>query len=295
MVDVAERQEMDFDEYMVKWLDSISNTKSPTTIGGYSSNINAIICPYFIEKKIKLNKLSTLDLQDFFDEQYRLGKSARTVKHYYNNIHQALEKARKIGIISSNPADDVALEKPRQYIPQIYNKQELKELLKLIKQSDIAVPVMLIAHYGMRREEAIGLKYSQVNWDTNEIIISHVVTTTTIDGKRVLNKSDIPKNDSSFRTLPLIPVMREFLLDVKKQQDADRKLFGNSYKNTEHYICVDAEGKLINPDTLTKKFAKFLKDNGLKKIRLHDLRHSVGTLLIKKVSTREVQEWLRSR
>lgn len=48
----------------------------------------------------------------------------------------------------------------------------------------------------------------------------------------------------------------------------------------------------MNPDTLTKSFKKFLVNNGLKIIRFHDLRHSVGSLLIKKVSTREVQEWL---
>ena len=153
---------------------------------------------------------------------------------------------------------------------------------------------MIIAYYGIRREEAIGLKLNRINWDTNEITIAHVVTTTTINGKRVINKSDIPKNSSSYRTLPLVPAMREFLLDVKGQIDANKKFFGNTYKNNEGYICVDSEGKLINPDTLTKKFTKFLKDNGLRKIRLHDLRHSIGTLLIKQVSTREVQQYLRT-
>lgn len=48
----------------------------------------------------------------------------------------------------------------------------------------------------------------------------------------------------------------------------------------------------MKPDRLTKRFSKFLKDNNLKKIRVHDLRHSIGSLLIKEASTREVQEWL---
>lgn len=287
-----ERKEMLFDEYLIQWFDSISNTKAKTTIGGYASNIKAIICPYFKPKKIKLKDLKTIHLQDFFDEQYKLDKSARTVKHYYNNIHQALEKARKIGIIKTNPSDDCQLERPKQYIPAIYNRRELNNFLKLIRFSDIIVPVILIAFYGLRREEAIGLKWDKIDWDNNEITISHVVNMTTINHKRIMIKSDIPKNKSSYRTLPLLKTVREFLLEVKKQQDENKKVFGNSYKNDEKYICVDKEGKLINPDTLTKKFAKFLKDNGLKKIRLHDLRHSVGTLLLKKISLRGVQDWL---
>lgn len=289
--DVDTRQEMLFDEYLQQWLESIENTKKESTIGGYSSNINAIICPYFKELKIKLKDLKTIHLQDFFDYEYRLGKSARTVKHYYNNIHQALEKARKIEIIPYNPSDNCQLEKPKEYIPVIYNEEELNVFLKKIKGSDIEVPITLIAVYGLRREEVIGLKWSQIDWENNLLTISHVVTQTTIKHKRIMSKSNTAKNLSSYRSLPLDPV-KNFLLKVKEQQEINKKRFGNAYKNTENYICVNEEGELMKPDRLTKRFSKFLKDNNLKKIRVHDLRHSIGSLLIKEASTREVQEWL---
>lgn len=77
-----------------------------------------------------------------------------------------------------------------------------------------------------------------------------------------------------------------------EKQEKNKNFFGNAYKNSENYICVNSEGELIKPDTLTRKFSKFLKDNNLRKIRFHDLRHSVGSILIKQVSTREVQEFL---
>lgn len=288
---VNNRQELLFHEYMQQWLKSIKHTKKESTIGGYSSNINAIICPYFEEHPIKLKDLKTIDLQDFFDHQYELGKSATTVKHYYTNIHQALEKARKTGIISLNPAKDCDLEKPKQFIPNIYNQDELNILLQKIKGSDIEIPVTLIAIYGLRREEILGLRWSQIDWENNLLTISHVVTQTTIDHKRILSKSNTTKNNSSYRSLPLEPV-KDFLLSIKEQQEKDKKIFGNAYKNAENYICVNEEGTLIKPDTLTRKFSKFLKDNDLKKIRLHDLRHSVASLLIKGASTREVQDWL---
>lgn len=52
--------------------------------------------------QIKLTDLTTFDLQDFYDYQYKLGKDPRTVLHYYRNINQVLEKARKTKLILVN-------------------------------------------------------------------------------------------------------------------------------------------------------------------------------------------------
>lgn len=286
------RQQIAFTKYLEDWLDSISKTKAKTTIGSYQSNINSIIIPYFEPKNLRLNEVTNVDLQDFYDLQYKLGKEPRTVKHYHYNIRQALEKARKMKLIEVNPADECSLEKPRQYIPQIYNSNQLKHFLDKIKGTDIEVPVMLVAYYGLRREEVLGLKWNRIDFENETITIAHTVTTTTINHKHIINKEDIAKNNSSYRTLPLIPNIKQFLLHIKAKQDTNKKFFGNAYKNNDNYVCVNDEGELINPNTLTRKFTKFLNDNNLEKIRFHDLRHSVGSLLIKQVSTREVQEWL---
>lgn len=286
------KQDILFTEYLKNWLESIENTKAKTTIGGYQSNINSIIIPYFEDKNLKLNEITNLDLQDFYDLQYKLGKEPRTVKHYHYNIRQALEKAKKMKLIDTNPADECSLEKPRQYIPQIYNSNELKSFLEKIKGTDIEVPVILASYYGLRREEVLGIKKNRIDFENNTITIAHTVTATTINHKHIINKVDIAKNNSSYRTLPLIPTIKQFLINVMKKQEKDKKIFENSYKNTENYICVNNEGELIKPNTLTRKFSKFLKDNNLRKIRFHDLRHSVGSILIKQVSTREVQEFL---
>ena len=52
-------------------------------------------------------------------------------------------------------------------------------------------------------------------------------------------------------------------------------------------------GELMKPGYLTHTFSKILEDNNLKRIRLHDLRHSCATLLIQnKVPIKDIQIWL---
>lgn len=289
---IQDRQNVLFSNYAIEWLESISNAKAKTTVGGYESNIKGIICPYFEERGIKLTELTTLDLQDFYDYQYKIGKDPRTVLHYYRNINQVLEKARKTKLIMINPNDDCKIEKPKQFIPNVYTKKELLTLLDKIKNTDIAVPIMLIGYYGLRRSEALGIKWERVNFEDNQITIAHTVATTSINHKYIIVKKDIPKNSPSYRTFPIEPILKDFLQQAYENQEKNKKLFGDAYFNNENYVSVNMDGKLISPDTLTRKFNKFLIDNNLRKIRVHDLRHSVASILLNNgANLREVQEW----
>jgi integrase len=58
-------------------------------------------------------------------------------------------------------------------------------------------------------------------------------------------------------------------------------MFGKSYnREFEDYVCVNEMGELIKPDYVTDHFRILLKNNNLRHIRFHDLRHTVASLLI---------------
>lgn len=136
-----------------------------------------------------------------------------------------------------------------------------------------------------------GVKWDRINFEDNQITIAHTVTVTSVNHKSVLEKKDILKNNSSYRTFPLKPIIKNFLEQAYTQQEENKKLFGNAYLNDENYVCVKMDGSLIPPNTLTKKFKKFLKENNLREIRVHDLRHSVATILLNNgANLREVQD-----
>ena len=84
------------------------------------------------------------------------------------------------------------------------------------------------------------------------------------------------------------------MLKEKAKQDKMQKIMRRGYcKKYTDYICVDAIGEIIKPDYVTNHFKILLRDNGLKQIRFHDLRHSCASLLLANgVPMKMIQDWL---
>lgn len=282
-----------FVDYMEKWLDIIKSSVAVPTFASYSTTVKKIVAPYFLEKEVTLKNLTAKDIQEFYlSELERVSPSS--VIHYHANIHKALKYAVKIDLIDVNPADKVERPKKDRYVGSFYDADEVNALFEAAKGSKLELPILFGAFYGLRRSEAIGLKWDAIDFDQNTITIRHTVTSCDLDGKRVLVASDTTKTKSSMRTLPLVPFMRERLLTLKEEQQENRRLCGRSYiKEYLEYVCVNEIGDLIKPHYVTESFPKLLKTNGMRQIRYHDLRHSCASLLLANgVPMKQIQEWL---
>lgn len=282
-----------FADYMEKWLDIIKSSVAVPTYASYSTTVKKIVAPYFREKEVTLKNLTAKDIQEFYLRELER-VSASSVIHYHANIHKALKYAVKIDLIDVNPADKVERPKKDRYVGSFYDADEVNALFEAAKGSKLELPILFGAFYGLRRSEAIGLKWDAIDFDQNTITIRHTVTSCDLDGKRILVAADTTKTKSSMRTLPLVPFMRERLLALKEEQQENRRLCGRSYiKDYLEYVCVNEIGDLIKPHYVTESFPKLLKANGLRHIRYHDLRHSCASLLLANgVPMKQIQEWL---
>ena len=282
-----------FSEFMLRWLEVVKPTIAVTTYSSYSNMVKKVIVPYFKEKEITLTELKATDIQTFYMEQLKRVK-ANSVIHYHANIHKALKYAVKIELIDSNPADKVERPKKDRFVGSFYDSDEVQRLFEAAKGTKLEIPIFLGAFYGLRRSEALGLKWNAIDFQNNTITIRHTVTSCTIDGKRVQVAQDTTKTKSSMRTLPLVPVFKEKLITLKEQQKEYRRVCGRCYdKRYLDYICVDEMGTLVSPQYLTTAFPKLLEKNGLRHIRYHDLRHSCASLLLANgVPMKQIQEWL---
>ncbi len=282
-----------FADYMEKWLDIIKSSVAVPTFASYSTTVKKIVAPYFREKEVTLKNLTAKDIQEFYLRELER-VSASSVIHYHANIHKALKYAVKIDLIDVNPADKVERPKKDRYVGSFYDADEVNALFEAAKGSKLELPILFGAFYGLRRSEAIGLKWDAIDFDQNTITIRHTVTSCDLDGKRILVAADTTKTKSSMRTLPLVPFMRERLLALKEEQQENRRLCGRSYiKDYLEYVCVNEIGDLIKPHYVTENFPKLLKASGLRHIRYHDLRHSCASLLLANgVPMKQIQEWL---
>ena len=268
-----------FADFMEQWLDIIKSSVAVPTFASYSTSVKRIIAPYFREKEITLKNLTAKDIQEFYLKELER-VSASSVIHYHANIHKALKYAVKIDLIEVNPADKVERPKKDRFVGSFYDADEVNALFEASKGSKLELPILFGAFYGLRRSEAIGLKWDAIDFEHDTITIRHTVTSCDLDGKRILVASDTTKTKSSMRTLPLVPFVKEQLLALRKEQKENRRLCGRSY-NKEYLNYV------------TESFPKLLKANGFRPIRFHDLRHSCASLLLANgVSMKQIQEWL---
>lgn len=148
--------------------------------------------------------------------------------------------------------------------------------------------------YGLRRSEAVGLRWNAIDFQQNTITIQHTVIACRLNGKYEVIARDTTKTKSSRRTLPLAAPIRKYLLDLQVRQAENRRLCGNCYcKDYEGYICINEMGYLLNPNRVSAMFELMLQQNHLRHIRFHDLRHSSASLLLANhVPLKQIQEWL---
>ena len=283
-----------FSDYMLEWLENIKPKVVQSTYIGYEQVVKGRLCPYFKSKKIKLIDLRPRDIQDFINYLYKQRLKGSTIAHYTSNMNTALKEAVIAEIIPSNPMDRIESVKKEVYIPEFYTDDELIELIEVIKAQKLELPLTLGIIYGLRREEILGLTWNAIDFKNKSITIRKTVGRGKYDGVTQFLIKDIPKNKSSYRTLPMFDFIADLLKKYKEKYKLNEKIFGNTYiTDYKDFICLMDNGELVKPDYVDRTFSRILKENGFRHIRLHDLRHSCATLLLRNgVPLPEIQKWL---
>jgi hypothetical protein len=281
-------------DYMDEWLKIVKPLVERATYKSYDNMVSARIRPHFEKLNLLLTEVEPKHIKMLYDEILEQGYTTNTVIHYHAVLHQALAYAVKNDYILSNPADRVKRPKKNKHISSFYTKEEILTLLDIAKDDPIYIPIVLSSYYGFRRSETLGMRWSAIDFENKTITVNHKVTELTENGKTIVYAEDKLKTKSSYRTLPLIPVVEEKLLEHKAKLERNQKLFGNSYcKEYMDYVCVDEMGKLFRPNFVSDHFGWLLKKYGLKKLTFKELRHSCASMLVAEgIPMKSIQEWL---
>ena len=175
--------------------------------------------------------------------------------HYHNLLHTAFEYAIRQEILEYNPMDRVERPQPKKFVGDFYSVDEVKTLLEHAKEDVIYIPIVLAVYCGLRRSEALGLSWSNIDFENDKIFIGQKVLEVVRNGKMEQVVSDEMKTESSRRSFKMIPEVKEILLAHKERQELYRKQFRRAYsKKYLDMVCVNPLGELIKPSYITSHF-----------------------------------------
>lgn len=264
--------EYTFAQWLDYWYkDIILPQIEETTAYGYRGMIENYLKPQLGE--IRLQKLTARDIQQYYTwlmDEKKL--SPNTVIKHHNLLTNTLNAAERQEYITKNPMRAVSPPKKRQREAKFYTPEQLGTLLDRAVGTRLELPVYICAYLGLRRGELCGLRWGDVDLEHKTITIEN---TRTQAGKKEIEKGT--KTASSTRTLYLPDTLCDMLKAAREHQQACRAEYKNAYDDND-YVVVMEDGRPFRPNYLSELFSKFLADNDLPKIVLHELRHTFASL-----------------
>jgi integrase len=268
-------------EYMNQWFEDYVKLKlAPKTVQGYKYIIEKHINPSL--GHILIQKLLPIHIQQCYSQKLESGRidnkgglSTKSVIHIHRVLRKALYNAEKMQLIQRNVADFVELPKLKKFKSGVYDENQVKALLKVAKENDMYLPILLAVSIGLRLGEVFGLQWKDIDFRDNTIVIQRSLSL--INRKLVFHE---PKTEKSNRVIVVSDTIINELECQQEKQKESKSIMGQAYNDYDLVNCYD-DGLPINPSNYTHRFAKLLKRNGLPHIRFHDLRHTNATLMLK--------------
>jgi integrase len=270
-------------EHLTGWLAAIEPTIRPATHYSYSRNIRLHVVPRL--SSVQLRRVDGGMLNALYAELLASGKrsngggglSPRTVRYIHTILHRAFKDAVRWGRLVRNPAD--AADPPRasaqaRLTMKTWTAEQVRTFLNHIREHRLYAALVLLATTGMRRGEALGLRWSDLDLDLGR---ASVVQTVIVINHQIRIGS--PKTAAGRRTIALDPFTVTALREHRQRQLAERLLMGTGF--TDHgLVFCRPDGGPLHPERFSRTFSEQAAHAGLPPIRLHDLRHTWATLAL---------------
>jgi Site-specific recombinase XerD len=258
-------------DWLKEWMETvIKPNRAETTVYGYQNMLDNHIEPAL--GAIPLQKLTASQLQRYYAEKMQEeGLSSNTVRKHHDLLKSALKVAVMQDLIVKNPAEKVTPPKVEESEISFYTAEQLRELLRLVAGHRLEVLVKLAGYLGLRREEIMGLKWANIDFEKSVIRITVARTSA---GSKVIEKTT--KNVSSTRRLHMPEDLSAVLKEQKRVQDERKAYLGEGYCDGG-YVFAHEDGRPFRPNYASILFTKFVEENQLPKITLHGLRHTFAT------------------
>ena len=239
---------------------------------------------------VEASKLTTRDLDRWYDALLAGGMSAATVMHHHRIVRAALNQAKRWKYIPENPADDVHLDSGRRAEMQVPTAVQARALILRATGTfspDLG-PILLFAMLtGMRRGELCGIQWSDIDWEGSRLTVRRSVWQI----RSTWGLKD-PKTHQ-VRTIALDPVAMAVLTARRSRAESEAATACVPLSSDAFVWSTLADGlSPRTPNSLTRAFHRLCRTMETEalaadppqveswKFRFHDLRHLSATEMV---------------
>jgi integrase len=262
-----------FGEYAKTWIEvTIPATCAPSTARDYRGLLENHILPGF--DRYPVTEINRLMVKKFLMHKLTSGLAPVTVTHIKNAISGSLNLAVDDEMIPANPAQrlgKVIRSRGLQLESDPLTREELSLLLEAFREHyPRHYPLALtLARTGMRIGEALGLQWGDIDFNGRFILIRRTYSKCH-EGKTKTGKQ---------RRVDMSKQLSDELRDLRNQRRLET--LKNGWKEVPPWVFLTAAGTPMDTDSWRKRvFESALSKAGLRRIRVHDLRHTYASLLI---------------
>ncbi len=273
------RNELTVGAWLEQWLAGKVNLRA-TTQRSYESHLRLYLLPNL--GHLRLRDLSATHVERMYatirtDSTRRSGQGERatgpaTIRRVHATLSSALNTAVKRRLLAYSPAQHVELEPSARLEVTPWQADELGAFLDAAASDRLAALFELMAFAGLRRGEALGLRWSDV--DSAAGVLHVRQTLTDVGGQLVFGK---PKTRGSERVVDLDAGTLGSLLAHRLGQDSERAAWGEAYADSG-LVFTREDGRPLRPEYATRRMQAIAEQAGLPRKRLHDLRHGSASL-----------------
>jgi integrase len=277
----SEEKIQTFGSYADRWLKDYARVECKTsTAEGYEGVIEQYLRPRFGNRP--LDQIKRDDIKAMINELIAKLLSRNTVRNALCVIRGIFNEAIEAGLVEVNPAARLGRFTRTAKTAEVKGKSltsaEAEQFLQAAKEICPEYhPLFLMAlRAGLRRGELVAVRWGDIQFGRDEQDANRFIV---VEHNYVRREHTTTKSKKS-RRVDMSRELRRTLIGLRDKRLLDAFLKGKNDISDE-LVFLSPEGAILDPDNLYHRyFQPVLLKAGLRKIRLHDLRHTFGSLLI---------------
>ncbi|GAB3364116.1 site-specific integrase [Modestobacter lapidis] len=224
--------------------------------------------------RLTLDRIRPSHVEGWVVELRRKGLAESSIRSAYTILRAVLDTAVRDGALASNPA--AIVRRPRVTVKEAphLTPAEVAELLRAARDTRYAPLFALLVHTGLRRGEALALRWSDVDLDKGLLRVRG--TLARVQGRLLVT---VPKTAKSKRSVPISAPAERLLRGLRGSQAEERRRAGSLWQETG-FVFTTETGEPYDPRNALRALKVAATRAGLPHAGLHTLRHSAASVML---------------